>query len=188
MQPVAASKMFKPTDKIKSKLSLNCEKAISQNYAVMLSCLFQIYEQKLLHTIGQVREGKLSEKSILSSLTKFKAFLVKDCSLLIDDIWNNYKYYLSQKKRIEAANRDLIAVNRLQSTVTKPGLQSEDKESVATAGTLQLVVPTFECRINSQRDFFKTQTAQNQEEPLFHSISTIKPPDKTSRDAQVARN
>ena len=77
------------------------EKALCKSYKTMLTCLFQMYEAKLEQTIGLVNKGKIAERNILPSLTKFKSVLVKDCTYLIDDIWNNYKFYLNQKKRDE---------------------------------------------------------------------------------------
>ena len=55
--------------------------------------LFKLYEGKLEHTIDRVREGKLSESEILPLLNKFRFALKKNCSVLVDDIWDNYKYY-----------------------------------------------------------------------------------------------
>ena len=59
--------------------------------------LFKLYEGKLDSTIKKVKDGKMNESEILPLLSKFKFTLKKNCSLLIDDIWDNYKFYAAQR-------------------------------------------------------------------------------------------
>ena len=63
--------------------------------------LFRLYEGKLNETINKVREGKLGESEILPLLNKFRFALKKNTSVLVDDIWDNYKYYAAQKRELE---------------------------------------------------------------------------------------
>ena len=59
--------------------------------------LFKLYEGKLDSTIKKVKDGKMNESEILPLLSKFKFTLKKNCSILIDDIWDNYKFYAAQR-------------------------------------------------------------------------------------------
>ena len=41
----------------------------------------------------------MNESEILPLLSKFKFTLKKNCSILIDDIWDNYKFYAAQRDK-----------------------------------------------------------------------------------------
>ncbi len=62
-------------------------------YNRILACLFEMYESKLDSTIAKVKVGALQQNEILLSLAEFKKALTNNCEALIDDIWNNYKFY-----------------------------------------------------------------------------------------------
>ena len=79
--------------------------------STVLLQLFKLYEGKLEQTIGRVREGKLNESEILPLLNKFRFALKKNCSVLVDDIWNNYKYYAAQKREMEDKNQMEASLN-----------------------------------------------------------------------------
>ncbi len=64
-------------------------------YNCILACLFEMYECRLDSTLEQVKKGTLQQHEILLSLAEFKKSLTNDCEALIDDIWNNYKFYAS---------------------------------------------------------------------------------------------
>ena len=50
---------FKPTNSVKSRLTLFDEKYLHKFYKMMLACLFEMYEAKLEQTIGLVKKGKI---------------------------------------------------------------------------------------------------------------------------------
>ena len=43
--------------------------------------------------VSEVKAGRVNELDILPTLMEFKKTLAHDCELLIDEIWNNYKFY-----------------------------------------------------------------------------------------------
>ena len=81
-----------PSSEVMNKLSLYSEH-MRKPYQLILGCLFQIYEQQLEQTVNQVKTGHTNELQILPMLMQFKQGLITDCALLIDEIWNNYKFY-----------------------------------------------------------------------------------------------
>ena len=66
-------------------------------YHRILACLFEMYESQLDQTIEKVKQGSIKQNQIMPSLAQFKKALSCDCELLIDDIWNNYKFYACQQ-------------------------------------------------------------------------------------------
>ena len=67
-------------------------------------------------------------------LMQFKQGLITDCALLIDEIWNNYKFY--------ALQRPTTQQNSLQQSMSNTGAP----EQVASLlQTRELVVPEFIC-------------------------------------------
>ena len=77
------------------------DKDMNEILSKVLLQLFKLYEGKLEETIHKVRDGKLGESEILPLLNKFRYALKKNTSVLVDDIWDNYKYYAAQKRELE---------------------------------------------------------------------------------------
>ena len=70
--------------------------------------------------------GIVLEKDIVQNLTQFKEMLTQDCTVLIEDIWNNYKFYASQQKSTPCE----------EATEIRPSLMN----------TAELIVPNFESK------------------------------------------
>ena len=85
-----------------------------------------MYQARLQHTISLVRQGTMAENDIVPSLTAFKEVLNKDCALIIDDIWNNFRFYAAQAQNPTATSEELASMSN-------------------TIGTHEIVVPHFEC-------------------------------------------
>ena len=79
-------------------------------------CLFELYESKLDKTIKRVKDGKLNESEILPQLTKFKFILKKNCSVLTEDIWDNYKFYAAQRDKIASEYKSKLESEIMQTS------------------------------------------------------------------------
>ena len=46
-------------------------------------------------TLKKVVQDRINEGQILENLTQFKKVLKRDCYNLVDEVWNNFKFYAS---------------------------------------------------------------------------------------------
>ena len=82
-------------DEVFQKLALFTEE-LRHPYETIMACIFKLYEAQLDRTVQRVKKGKVRESELLLVLQQFKLRLTGDCAVLIEDVWNNYKFYAKQ--------------------------------------------------------------------------------------------
>ena len=134
-------KEFEPSAKLKKKVSLKHvfeDPVRARSYRTILACLLGMYQAKLESTIAKVRDGKIDDTQILASLTKFKRLLLKDCAALIDDIWDNFRFYARQQAAQPVDQEEPRAVN-----------ETGDRQA-PSLDTPELIVPHFQVNRKSE--------------------------------------